>query len=751
MRAAILPWSLSFVLLSLSVPAAVAAQDDGFDDEFDDEGGGDTADEGDATDEGDTADEGDEGDEGDGEEQAEPEQPAAPEDADELRARRFRMLNTTNGPTGGLHLVDAWGAAPQTFRVQLATEFFSASNFLVDGDSNGHVGGTLSLSWAMTSFLEAYASLSSYANSNEQEDPHLFQVLGDTTLGAKLWFEATPWFALGGDLTLGLLNTVGDIGLVGKSTSLGIRANATADFRRLRGGGAPIIARFNMQYYLDNSSQLVADVEQRRYDALPDPRPLRDEDRHLLSRIERFALGINRVDRFTFGLGLEAPLKVSENFFIHPLLEWQWAVPVNRQSFNCLFIADPDAPGEPMPGEDGCLDKQGASAFPMRLTLGVRVLPPVEGFSAYLGVDIGLTGVSTFVRELAPTAPYNVLLGASYAYDTVEPPAPEPVVREVERRVEVRIPPPVKGRVRGVIIEQGAGTPVPNAVVRFPGRELTALYAGDDGHFTTYELDPGEVQLAVSAPEYQDGTCAGTIAPAGGEVEVRCELVALPRRGTVNGHVGDTTGAVVIAARVAITGPDARQAVTDAAGNFNVADLAPGAYTARVEAEGYLIKLEQFTVVARETATPQIQLVPRPRRSLVQVNRREIVIRQQINFATDSADILPTSTALMTEIADVLMRHPEIRLVEIQGHTDNTGQAAHNMDLSQRRAESVRTWLVTAGVAAERLQAQGYGVTRPRVPNITAANRARNRRVQFIIKEQGDAEAAPAPAPAPAP
>lgn len=746
MRAAILPWSLSFLLLSLSVPAAVFAQDDGFDDEFDDGGDSAGADETDATDDTAAADEGDETDV----EDAEPEQPPAPEEAEELRARRFRMLNTIGGPTGGLHLVDAWGAAPQTFRVQLATEFFSASNFLVDGDTNGHVGGTLSLSWAMTSFLEAFASLSSYANSNDLEDPALFQVLGDTTLGAKLWYEATPWFAIGGDLTLGLLNTVGDIGLVGKSTSLGIRANATADFRRLRGGGAPIIARFNMQYYLDNSSELIADVEQRRYDALPDPAlgGMRNEDRHLLSRIERFALGINRVDRFTFGLGLEAPLRVSNNFYIHPLLEWQWAVPANRQSFNCLFIADPDVPGEPRPGEDGCLDKAGVSAFPMRLTLGVRVLPPVEGFSAYLGVDIGLTGVSTFVRELAPTAPYNVMLGASYAYDTVEPPPPEAVVREVERRVEVRIPPPVKGRIMGVIIEQGAGTPVPNAVVHFPGRELTALFAGDDGHFTTYELDPGEVQLAVSAPEYQDGQCTGTIAAAGGDAELRCELVALPRRGTVTGHVGDTTGAVVIAARVAITGPETQQALTDAAGNFTVGNMTPGEYTARIEAEGYLIKLEQFTVVARQTATPQIQLVPRPRRSLVQVNRREIIIRQQINFATDSAEILPTSTALMTEIADVLMRHPELRLLEIQGHTDNTGQAAHNMDLSQRRAEAVRTWLVGAGVGGERLQAQGYGVTRPRVPNITAANRARNRRVQFIIKEQGDAAPAePAPAP----
>jgi outer membrane protein OmpA-like peptidoglycan-associated protein len=120
----------------------------------------------------------------------------------------------------------------------------------------------------------------------------------------------------------------------------------------------------------------------------------------------------------------------------------------------------------------------------------------------------------------------------------------------------------------------------------------------------------------------------------------------------------------------------------------------------------------------------------------VSLRAREIIIRRQINFATDSAEILPDSSGLLAEIADVLLRHPEIRLVEIQGHTDNTGDDDHNMDLSQRRAESVRQWLVAAGVEPGRLVARGYGETRPLVPNITAANRARNRRVQFMIQER---------------
>jgi outer membrane protein OmpA-like peptidoglycan-associated protein len=89
----------------------------------------------------------------------------------------------------------------------------------------------------------------------------------------------------------------------------------------------------------------------------------------------------------------------------------------------------------------------------------------------------------------------------------------------------------------------------------------------------------------------------------------------------------------------------------------------------------------------------------------------------------------------MEEIADLLQRSPGIKKVEIQGHTDNTGTREHNLQLSDARANAVKTWLVGAGIEGTRLVAKGYGQDRPLVPNVTAANRARNRRVQFIILE----------------
>ncbi len=672
--------------------------------------------------------------------------------AQAYRERRHLLHNTWSGPVGGFRVVDAGSGATAAFRAQLGLNFFFADGWLTlpEGTglglstSNSHVGGSLSVSWNPWEFLEIYAALASWANSNPQENPELFQVLGDTVFGVKGSYRALPWLYVGGDVSVGFLNTVGDIGLVGDSTSLGLRANATADLRELE-SPIPLIARLNLQYYFDNSAALVSSVEQARYQALLDPRPCPSltggdgncfEERHLVTRVERYALQVDRVDRFTIGIGVEAPLRVMEDFHVSPIAEWVLNIPVNRQGYSCLFVpgaGTPDLPGE---GLDGCLDRQGFGAFEQTLTLGVKVLPPLRGLNIFAAVDIGLTGVNTFVRELSGQAPYNVMFGVGYAFDTL--PVVQEVEREVVREVVRESPPPPRGRLVGTAVEQGGGTPIAGAVVSFPGRELTPLSTTADGGFRSYDLEPGEVQLSVSHPEYNDGTCTGTIPADGGDVEVRCELEALPRVGSLRGRVTGEGAGPVGGATVNLTGPVSRTITTAPDGSFAAADLPPGAYTARVEAEDYLLRQDGFQVQAREQATPEIVLIPRPRRSLVAVRARQITIRRQVNFATDSAEILPTSTQLLSEVADVILRNPGLTRIEIQGHTDDRGGRQHNQDLSQRRAGAVRDWLVRAGVDVSRLEARGYGQDQPLVPNITASNRARNRRVQFMITARSD-------------
>jgi outer membrane protein OmpA-like peptidoglycan-associated protein len=117
----------------------------------------------------------------------------------------------------------------------------------------------------------------------------------------------------------------------------------------------------------------------------------------------------------------------------------------------------------------------------------------------------------------------------------------------------------------------------------------------------------------------------------------------------------------------------------------------------------------------------------------VLLTSREVKIGMQVLFMPGSADIDPRSTSLLSEVADVLARNAQLKRVQVQGHTDNRGDPARNRELSQRRAEAVAQWLVNAGVDPARLEAKGYGDEQPLAPNITAENRAKNRRVQFVI------------------
>ena len=120
--------------------------------------------------------------------------------------------------------------------------------------------------------------------------------------------------------------------------------------------------------------------------------------------------------------------------------------------------------------------------------------------------------------------------------------------------------------------------------------------------------------------------------------------------------------------------------------------------------------------------------------SLIIVTAKEIRITQQIQFDFNKSTIKPVSFPILDAVKDVLIANPKIT-IEVQGHTDNVGQAAYNLKLSGQRADAVRAYLVAHGVEATRLVSKGFGMNQPLVPNNTEGNRALNRRVQFIRTE----------------
>lgn len=108
------------------------------------------------------------------------------------------------------------------------------------------------------------------------------------------------------------------------------------------------------------------------------------------------------------------------------------------------------------------------------------------------------------------------------------------------------------------------------------------------------------------------------------------------------------------------------------------------------------------------------------------------VATQGIYFASGSDQIRPESAPTLKEIAAMVSEHDGLRL-GIEGHTDNIGAAPANLDLSKRRAEAVKAYLVgTLHVDAARLQAAGFGSSKPAQPNTTAEGRQTNRRVELV-------------------
>lgn len=122
--------------------------------------------------------------------------------------------------------------------------------------------------------------------------------------------------------------------------------------------------------------------------------------------------------------------------------------------------------------------------------------------------------------------------------------------------------------------------------------------------------------------------------------------------------------------------------------------------------------------------------------NLTVVHDDRIEILYPVLFEFDRAVIRKESYPVLNSVARVMQENLHIEKLSIRGHTDSVGSSAYNADLSQRRAQAVKDFLVDLGVDKRRLVAVGYGEERPLVPNDTAENRAINRRVEFMIESK---------------
>jgi OOP family OmpA-OmpF porin len=132
----------------------------------------------------------------------------------------------------------------------------------------------------------------------------------------------------------------------------------------------------------------------------------------------------------------------------------------------------------------------------------------------------------------------------------------------------------------------------------------------------------------------------------------------------------------------------------------------------------------------------------------VRLQGDEVKVLDRIEFENAKATLTSESEPVLQAVAKLLNEHPEIKVLDVQGHTDSRGQRLKNVDLSRRRAAAVMRWLIDHGIAAKRLTSRGFGPDRPLDDNGTDAGRQRNRRVEFhVIESEPVSESSPSSAP----
>ncbi|MCK5841378.1 MAG: OmpA family protein [Candidatus Sabulitectum sp.] len=259
------------------------------------------------------------------------------------------------------------------------------------------------------------------------------------------------------------------------------------------------------------------------------------------------------------------------------------------------------------------------------------------------------------------------------------------------------------------------------STITFPGVPIPNVTSDEITGFYTHLIPAGEVPVTVVAPGYRD---ASAIVVLGRNQSITLDFLLVPNLGTISGSVRDGEGRPVANATV-IIGSTAPVTVTTSTVGVYTAQVEAGTWPVAVQAEGYISDNKTTTIIANETVSVSFTL-----RSALRAG--EVMSFDNIYFASGSANLKPESFPILDSVAILLRDNPTARM-QIAGHTDSDGGESANQTLSQNRAQSVYQYLISKGIAGNRLTTIGHGETNPTVPNNSAANKARNRRIEFTV------------------
>ena len=158
----------------------------------------------------------------------------------------------------------------------------------------------------------------------------------------------------------------------------------------------------------------------------------------------------------------------------------------------------------------------------------------------------------------------------------------------------------------------------------------------------------------------------------------------------------------------------------------NTTNILPGAYY-------YVDDVELYCLTCTNTKK-QNPIVETPKKDTNKYEVGKVIVLQNIFFDFDKSVLLPQSYVELHNLTILLQEHPNMK-IELSGHTDNKGKDKYNEQLSTNRAKAVYDYLISQGIEKKRLKYKGYGAKHPIAENKTDEGRAKNRRVEFIIKD----------------
>jgi outer membrane protein OmpA-like peptidoglycan-associated protein len=359
----------------------------------------------------------------------------------------------------------------------------------------------------------------------------------------------------------------------------------------------------------------------------------------------------------------------------------------------------------------------------MWMTPGIRFVTPV-GVTIDMGADFSLQSDYDFVHD----------------YDRSSPTF-DPYINQRSKwrpffgitsssAIFAKPPPPPKATIAGKVTDAETGEPLA-ATISFPGSELQSITTDIETGLYKIVVSPGLYRFHVESDGYK--WVEKPIRVVKGQTEVEDFALAKKKEppppekkvGILTGRVISSKDKTGLSAKVTVVEKDTTL-TTDASTGVYKITIGVGTYTVKAEADDYITDAKPGVVIKKkETTIQNFELTEK-------MKKGQVITLRGIYFDTGKATIRPESYPVLDDAVRVLKANETV-VVEIAGHTDSVGSDSYNMRLSEARANSVRTYLISRGIGPNRLIARGYGETMPVASNATRDGRQMNRRIEFRV------------------